>query len=32
VYIFSVVLQPKEDYGLFILEASRSHTTKHHSR
>jgi len=27
-----VALPPNADYGLLILEASRSHTTTHHSR
>jgi len=32
VLFFPVALRPNADYGLLILEVSRSHTTTHHSR
>jgi len=32
VLLSPVVLRPNADYGLLMLEVSRSHTTTHHSR
>jgi len=31
-FFFAVALRPNAGHGLLILEVSRSHTTKHHSR
>jgi hypothetical protein len=31
-FFFAVALRPNAGHGLFILEVSRSNTTKHHSR
>ena len=31
-FFFPVALRSNADYGLLILEASRSHTTKHNGR
>jgi len=31
-FFFAVALRPNAGHGLLILQDSRSHTTKHHSR